>query len=76
MRHIKLPCYAIVLKIDDENPGSSSISSDLQDNTKFNAAMDGIEAMILGHACAGINVESPVYIEGVETAVQACDNHF
>jgi hypothetical protein len=38
----------------------------------YNSAMDGIEALILAHACAGIDIETPAYIQGIETAVQAC----
>lgn len=41
----------------------------------YNAAMDGIESMILGHAMAGIDVSTPAYIEGIETAVQGCANN-
>ena len=49
---------------------------DVDNRKKFNAAMDGIESMILGHAVAGVDVENSDYIEGIETAVQACGNHF
>lgn len=45
------------------------------DPAEYNAAMDGIESLILAHACAGINVTSPAYVEGIETAVQACANN-
>lgn len=38
------------------------------------AAVDAIESIILGHACAGIDIESPAYIEGIETAQQALTN--
>ncbi len=41
----------------------------------YNHAMDGIEALVLGHACSGIDVTSPEYIEGIETAVQAAANN-
>ena len=40
----------------------------------YNAAMDGIEAMVLGHACAGIDITTPAYLEGIEFAVQGCAN--
>jgi len=38
----------------------------------FNGMMDTIESMILAHAVAGIDVCSPAYVEGIETAVQTC----
>lgn len=38
------------------------------------AAVDAIESMILGHAIAGIDIDSPAYIEGIETANNALMN--
>jgi hypothetical protein len=38
------------------------------------AAVDALESIILGHACAGIDISTPAYIEGIETAVQALTN--
>jgi hypothetical protein len=38
------------------------------------AAADTIESMVLSHAVAGIDIESPAYIEGIETAQQALTN--
>ena len=40
------------------------------------ARVDGLESLILAHACAGVDVESPAYVEGIETAVEAITNHF
>jgi len=83
-RTIRLPCYGITVTLTRENgedkPGSGAITSDLRaagtaSNRQFNAAIDGLESLILAHACAGVNVESPAYVEGVETAVEAIANH-
>ena len=83
-RTIRLPCYGITMTLVRENvadkPGSGSITSDLRaagtaSNRQFNAAIDGLESLILAHACAGVNVESPAYVEGIETAVEAIANH-
>ena len=38
------------------------------------AAIDALESIILGHAVAGVGIESPAYIEGIETAVLALTN--
>jgi hypothetical protein len=38
------------------------------------AATDALESIILGHAGAGIDIESFAYIEGIETAQQALTN--
>ena len=41
----------------------------------YNIAMDAIESLILGHACAGIDITTPAYIEGIESAVQGCSDN-
>jgi hypothetical protein len=41
---------------------------------KYDAALDGIESLILAHACAGIDVKDPKYVEGLETAIHAAEN--
>lgn len=42
---------------------------------QYNGAVDGITSMILAHVCAGIDIESPAYLEGIETAFQAAGNN-
>ena len=84
-RIIRLPCYGITIRLVRANtatePGSGSITSDLKGPAHiaaerwYNAAVDGLESLILAHACAGIDVASPAYVEGVETAVEAISNH-
>jgi hypothetical protein len=86
IRDIRLPCYGITIRLDLKNtadsPGAGTIASDLKEPGKsagdrcYNAAVDGLESLILAHACAGVDVESPAYIEGIETAVEAIFNHF
>ena len=83
MKIIKLSCFGIVINIEGEEEAvRGAISSDLhddgpegEDNTLYYAALDGIESMILAHAMAGIDVECPAYIEGIETAVEAAANN-
>jgi antitoxin component YwqK of YwqJK toxin-antitoxin module len=41
----------------------------------YESAIHAIEALILAHACSGVNVESLAYIEGIETAVDAAANN-
>ena len=84
-RKIRLPCYGITVTLVRGNgadePGSGAIASDLHAagrsaaDRQYNAAIDGLESLILAHACAGVDVESPAYVEGVETAVEAIANH-
>jgi ribosomal protein S30 len=44
---------------------------------QYNGAVDGIESLVLAHAhaCAGIDVESPAYVEGLKTTVEAIGNN-
>lgn len=80
MKEIKLPCFGIVVNV--ENGSGSITSTDLKtehndkEDELYNASIDGIESMILAHACAGIDINTPEYIEGIETAVNACANNF
>lgn len=76
MKIIKLPVFGIVLNILP-NKKAGGISSNLHegDSQEYNAAMDAIESIILGHACAGIDIESPAYLEGIESAVNGCANN-
>ena len=80
MKEFNLPCFGITVKV--ENDCGSITSTDLktehndEEDELYNAAMDGIESMILAHACAGIDINTPEYIEGIETAVQSCSNNF
>ena len=85
---IRLPCYGITIRLDRKpsvkEPGSGTITSDLKQDTnaedanyaEYAAAVDGLESLVLAHACAGIDVASPAYIEGIETAVNAIANNY
>jgi hypothetical protein len=84
MSTISLPCFGINITLTRGNtasrPGSGFIASDLHAtdtaaNRQYNAAIDALESLILAHACAGVDVRSPAYIEGIETAVEAIANH-
>jgi hypothetical protein len=79
---INLPCFGIVIDRGPEDPDrprayqGGKITSDLKGgNRLYRAAMDAIESLILAHACAGLDVASPAYVEGIETAVEACCNN-
>lgn len=39
---------------------------------RFNDMMDALESMVLAHAIAGIDVTTPAYLEGLETALDGC----
>ena len=71
---ITLPCFGIAIEVTGN---AGKITSDLKgdgDNDELAAAMDAIESLILAHAFAGIDVASPAYVQGIETAVETCWN--
>lgn len=61
--------------------GGGSITSSFHDfsgvsfilclRESYNHAIDAIESLVLAHAVAGVDIKSPAYIEGLETAIQA-----
>jgi hypothetical protein len=50
--------------------------SDEDDSHPYNAAMSAIESIILAHACAGVNVATAAYLEGIAVAVEAVANNY
>lgn len=38
----------------------------------YNGAIDGITSLILAHTIAGVDIELPAYLEGIETAIDSC----
>jgi len=55
-----------------------SISGSLvgpDDGEIFEAMADAIESLVLAHACAGVQVDRLEYVEGVQTAIEACANN-
>ena len=82
---ILLPCFGITIRLDGKpvarESGSGTITSDLKQGTtaedvEYVAAIDALESLVLAHACAGIDVMQPPYIEGIETAVEAVANQY
>ena len=73
---IKLPIDNIVVTIEDNH---CFISSDLSDGTissEYDVAAHIIESMIMAHAAAGVDIESPEYVSGIKTVIEAAANHF
>ena len=50
-------------------------NEELRDKKNVNSMIDIVESMVLAHAIAGIDVESPAYIEGIETVVDGIGNN-
>jgi len=74
-------CFGIVVRVSE---GGGSIRSDLHDldtlkeedraKLQWEDSVNAIESLILAHACAGIDIATPAYLEGIETAVETCSN--
>ena len=90
MQTIKLSAFGIVLELDGkgagtiksdlhcEMPNSGAFPPEFDDEKGYDlyeAAMDVIESIVLAHACAGIDVTSPAYLEGIETVFDATSNN-
>jgi hypothetical protein len=81
MKTLNLHCFGITIQYQEESKCSAYLSSDMkgcdiEDNTSFNSAIDGLESLILAHFCAGIRVDSPTYLEGIETSYESLLNRF
>jgi hypothetical protein len=82
---IKLLVFGIVVTIDYDEQGrpiSGNISTELHEDGEdegidlYNACMDAIESMVLAHAMAEVDITSNGYIEGLDTAVNACAGNY
>ena len=78
-RVINLPCYNMVIKLMEG--GGGEIQSDLDSghldpscDSDVQLVLDSIESTVLAHACAGVDVTTPAYIEGIESVVDAACN--
>lgn len=76
---IKIGQYKIIVDISGK---FGRISSNLKDDCEVPdnecigcAAIDGLESLILGHACAGIDVTSAKYVEGIKSALEGIGNN-
>ena len=74
----------ITLRLDER--GSGTIKSTLHITeadedfgadyrTTYNSAVDGLESLMLAHACAGVDVEHPRYVAGLAATMEAISNH-
>jgi hypothetical protein len=56
--------------------GANEDEPDRQGRECYNAAVDALESIVLAHACAGVKVDDPRYVIGLETALDAFSNQF
>jgi hypothetical protein len=76
MKEIKLPVHNIMITLDGQG-GGTIVARDLfvevenDEDELHNSGMNGITSMILACACAGVDVESPQFLEAIETSIGA-----
>lgn len=80
MTNTILGIYGIEILSQSDGHGCV-ITSDMKEldcleNDAFNAAVDGLESIILGHFSAGVDVTTSEYLEGVKTAYRALHKRF
>lgn len=80
MATMELGVVGITLTFNEDDLSGASITSDMKEvetseNAAFNAGVDGLESLVLAHFCAGTDICSPDYKEGIETAYAALCNH-
>jgi hypothetical protein len=74
----------ITLQLDGE--GGGAVQSTLQITERdadfeaeyqqdYNSAVNGLESLVLAHACAGVNVQDARYVAGIGAALDAISNH-
>lgn len=77
VRVIRLPVFDILINLLPDGKEGAITSSLHEDgeSAEYEAAMDAVESLILAHACAGVDIESPAYLEGIETTINAAANN-
>lgn len=71
-----MTCPDALEYISDRDPEEFRLKSEQALNFRvYNSAMHAIESLILAHACAGIDVTTPAYVEGIESAFDGCSNN-
>jgi hypothetical protein len=75
-----LPLFGISISLTHTADGTSGSLTSEFDKKKmygdYRVAVDTMLGMILAHACAGIDVSSPYYLEGIETVYDKISNEF
>ena len=79
MKVIKLPIAQIAVALYDNGPAiiESDLAKDVEpDEQLFLAAVDTLESFILAAAVAGIDIESPQFLEAIQTTIDAIGNNY
>lgn len=74
MKVIELKFQSEWIRIEfDLKTGAGRIESNLKtglpEDHDYDSAIDGMESLILSHACAGVDVSDPKYVKGIEETI-------
>jgi len=84
MKTINIEKLGIKVNLDDSDslagkPVCGSINTDWREtiapDPKDWPILDTIESLILGHACMGIDIESDMYVNGIQSMLDAFSNN-
>jgi len=78
-----IPKFEITVTVSENGLGEISsglkevlIGSEPSENDfEILGAVQALESLILGHACAGLDISSPAYVAGLETSLEALANN-
>ena len=86
MKRIKVRIAADSISLQLDGKGGGTVNSTLHITeaeaglgaelpASYNSAIDGVEAVVLAHACAGVDVTHPDYVRGLVGALEVISNH-
>jgi hypothetical protein len=75
MKTYTIPEYGIIVKIYPGPRGNGGAIESKLRNRLSKVRTDTLEALVLGHACEGIDISSKEYRTGLQSAVEACISH-
>ena len=61
--------------LHNEFPGDDDNRRMSLERAAWNLQMDAVESMMLALGCAGVDLDSPEFLQGFETALDAISNH-
>lgn len=73
----KLPIHEITVEFTPHQGGTISsnlLEGDEPPDPLYKAAIDSLESFILAAAVAGVDIESPAFLEAIETTVETIDH--
>ena len=71
------PCAHYVITLTPEGAGTiEAVGFGESKHSPFQAALDGLESLLLACACEGLPVDGPEFQRAVVTAIDAIENKF